>query len=261
MSQNPEKGATMKSQSVFPSLSSVAQFARRRSSVLLMGLAIFGAVRIPAWSAGATDIIWLESNSTSGNSILTFKNNGSGSPTFLGNTPAGGIGVFDSTFALGPFDSDQNLLVSPDGTLLFAVNSGSISIAVFHIMVLLNVMVTDEYERVVTGLNSDNFRVFDDKVEQQIVSFSTQDTPISVGLIFDSSGSMSDKIQKSREAVAQFFKTSNPQDEFLLINFSEKLKQVSGFTSRYENLQKTCSPSRQAVRQHCSMPSTWASMR
>jgi Ca-activated chloride channel family protein len=104
-------------------------------------------------------------------------------------------------------------------------------------MVLLNVTVTDEYERVVTGLDSSNFRVFDDKVEQQIVSFSTEDAPISVGLIFDSSGSMSDKIQKSREAVAQFFKTSNPQDEFLLINFSERFKQVSGFTSRYENLQ------------------------
>jgi Ca-activated chloride channel family protein len=63
-------------------------------------------------------------------------------------------------------------------------------------------------------------------MERQIVSFSTEDTPISVGLIFDSSGSMSDKIQESREAVAQFFKAYNPQDEFLLINFSEKFKQV-----------------------------------
>jgi Ca-activated chloride channel homolog len=106
-------------------------------------------------------------------------------------------------------------------------------------MVLLNVTVTDNYERIVTGLDPSNFRVFDDKVEQQIISFSTEDTPISVGLIFDSSGSMSDKIQKSRQAVAQFFKTSNPEDEFLLINFSERFKQVSGFTSRYENLQNS----------------------
>jgi len=123
----------MKSQSAFLSLSRVAQFARRQSLAVLIAFAIVGAVRTPAWSAGVTDIIWLESNSTAGNSILAFKNNGSGSPTFLGSTPAGGIGVFDSTFALGPFDSDQNLLVSPDGTLLFAVNSGSNSIAVFHI--------------------------------------------------------------------------------------------------------------------------------
>jgi 6-phosphogluconolactonase (cycloisomerase 2 family) len=48
-------------------------------------------------------------------------------------TPAGGIGVFNKTFALGPFDSDQNLIENPEGTLLFAVNSGSNSIAVFHI--------------------------------------------------------------------------------------------------------------------------------
>ena len=72
----------MKSQAVFPSLSGVAQFARRQSLALLIGLAILGAVRTPAWSAGVTDIIWLESNSTAGNSILTFRNNGSGSPTF-----------------------------------------------------------------------------------------------------------------------------------------------------------------------------------
>src|SRR5207245_5110849 len=84
-----------------------------------------------------------------------------------------------------------------------------------------------------------NFRVFDGKVEQEIVSFSAEDTPISVGLIFDSSGSMSDKIQKSREAVSQFLKTSNPQDEFLLINFSERFNLVSGFTSKYENLQNS----------------------
>ena len=105
----------------------------RPLAILLVGLAMLGATQAPAWSAGVADLIWLESNSTAGNSILTFKNDGSGSPTFLGSTPAGGIGVFDATFALGPFDSDQNLIVNPDGTLLFAVNSGSNSIAVFRI--------------------------------------------------------------------------------------------------------------------------------
>src|SRR5580704_15593295 len=104
-----------------------------RSWVFLIALGILCSVQTPAWSAGVTDLIWLESNSTAGNSILTFRNDGSGTPTFLGSTPAGGIGVFDRTFALGPFDSDQNLLVNPEGTLLFAVNSGSNSIAVFRI--------------------------------------------------------------------------------------------------------------------------------
>ena len=104
-----------------------------RSWVFLVALGILCSVQTPAWSAGITDLIWLESNSTAGNSILTFKNDGSGNPIFLGSTPAGGIGVFDKTFALGPFDSDQNLIVNNDGTLLFAVNSGSNTIAVFRI--------------------------------------------------------------------------------------------------------------------------------
>ena len=98
-----------KFQAIFACLASVSQLAGRRSLAFLIGLAILGAVQTPAWSAGVTDIIWLESNSTAGNSILAFKNDGSGNPTFLGSTPAGGIGVFDKTFALGPFDSDQNL--------------------------------------------------------------------------------------------------------------------------------------------------------
>lgn len=104
-------------------------------------------------------------------------------------------------------------------------------------LVVVNVTVTDPYDRIVTGLEENNFQVYDEKVEQKIAAFSTEDAPISVGLIFDSSGSMSDKIQKSKEAAMQFFKTSNPQDEFMLINFSDRPNLVSGFTSKFENLQ------------------------
>ncbi|MGH9402492.1 MAG: VWA domain-containing protein [Terriglobia bacterium] len=103
--------------------------------------------------------------------------------------------------------------------------------------VLVNVTVTDPYDRIVTGLDQSNFEIYDDKVKQKILSFSTEDAPISVGLIFDSSGSMSDKIQKSKEAALQFFQTANPQDEFMLINFAERPNLISGFTSRFSNLQ------------------------
>ena len=120
------------SRKVFTCLAGTSRL-RNGSLAFLMALGILCSVQTPAWSAGITDLIWLESNSTAGNSILTFKNDGSGNPIFLGSTPAGGIGVFDKTFALGPFDSDQNLIVNNDGTLLFAVNSGSNSIAVFRI--------------------------------------------------------------------------------------------------------------------------------
>src|ERR1700751_4473706 len=123
----------MKTQATDSSLPCVRQHAGQRLSVFLTVLAVVAAVRVPAWGGSVNDVIWLETNSTAGNSILTFRNTGSGSPTFLGSTPAGGIGVFDKTFALGPFDSDQNLITNPEGTLLFAVNSGSNSIAVFRI--------------------------------------------------------------------------------------------------------------------------------
>jgi Ca-activated chloride channel family protein len=105
-------------------------------------------------------------------------------------------------------------------------------------LVVVNVTITDRYDRIVTGLDESNFQVFDEKVGQKIAAFSTEDAPISVGLIFDSSGSMSDKIEKSKEAALQFFKTSNPQDEFMLINFSERPNLISGFTSKFENLQE-----------------------
>ena len=67
-------------------------------------------------------------------------------------------------------------------------------------MTLVNVSVTDPYGRLVTGLEQGNFRVFEDSVEQEIVRFSSEDVPISIGVIFDMSGSMSDKIDKSRLA-------------------------------------------------------------
>ncbi|HUI43344.1 MAG TPA: VWA domain-containing protein [Terriglobia bacterium] len=104
-------------------------------------------------------------------------------------------------------------------------------------LVTVGVTVTDPYDRIVTGLDRANFEVFDEKVPQNIVSFSTEDAPISVGMIFDSSGSMSDKIEKSREAALQFFKTSNPEDEFMLINFSERPNLIARFTSKFETLQ------------------------
>src|SRR5579862_8489270 len=109
------------------------QNRRRYSACLLSGLATLAVIQAPASSAAPADIIYLESNSTSGNSILAYKFNFTSSPTLLDTTPAGGIGVYDPSFALGPFDSDQNLIEDASGTMLFAVNSGSNTVAVFHI--------------------------------------------------------------------------------------------------------------------------------
>lgn len=104
-------------------------------------------------------------------------------------------------------------------------------------MALVNVTVTDPYNRLVTGLDPDNFRIFEDNVEQEVVTFSSEDVPISIGVIFDFSGSMSNKVGKAREAALQFFKTANPQDEFFLVSFNERAELTSSFTNSVEDLQ------------------------
>ena len=104
-------------------------------------------------------------------------------------------------------------------------------------LALVNVTVTDPYNRLVTGLDPDNFRVFEDNVEQEVISFSAEDVPISIGVIFDFSGSMANKVDKAREAALQFFKTANPQDEFFLVSFNERAELTSTFTNSVEDLQ------------------------
>jgi Ca-activated chloride channel family protein len=104
-------------------------------------------------------------------------------------------------------------------------------------LALVNVTVTDPYNRLVTGLESDNFRIFENNVEQEIQYFSSEDVPISIGVIFDLSGSMSNKVGKAKEAALQFFKTANPQDEFFLVSFKERAELMSTFTNSVEDLQ------------------------
>ena len=104
-------------------------------------------------------------------------------------------------------------------------------------MALVNVTVTDPYNRLVTGLELDNFRVFEDNIEQEVVTFSSEDVPISIGVVFDFSGSMANKVEKARQAAVQFFKTANPQDEFFLVSFNERAELTSSFTNSVEDLQ------------------------
>jgi Ca-activated chloride channel homolog len=104
-------------------------------------------------------------------------------------------------------------------------------------LALVNVTVTDPYNRLVTGLELDNFRVFEDNIEQEVVTFSSEDVPISIGVVFDFSGSMANKVEKARQAAVQFFKTANPQDEFFLVSFNERAELTSSFTNSVEDLQ------------------------
>ena len=97
--------------------------------------------------------------------------------------------------------------------------------------------VTDPLNRFVTGLEKENFRLFEDKIEQKIAYFASEDAPISVGLIFDTSGSMGSKLEKSRQAVAQFFRTTNPHDEFFLVEFNDRPTLVVPMTTSLEEIQ------------------------
>lgn len=104
-------------------------------------------------------------------------------------------------------------------------------------LVLVPVTVTDDSHRIVLGLDKENFQVFENKESQPLQSFSRTDMPISIGLIFDTSGSMSTKIDRAREAVTAFLKTANPQDEFFVITFADTPTGLVDFTTSTEDVQ------------------------
>jgi Ca-activated chloride channel homolog len=90
-------------------------------------------------------------------------------------------------------------------------------------LVTITVTVTDAYGRFVTGLSRSAFTISDNNVQQEILFFSDEDAPISVGVIFDLSGSMSgDKVARAREALARFIQTSHQGDEYFLIGFNSR---------------------------------------
>jgi len=104
-------------------------------------------------------------------------------------------------------------------------------------MTLVNLTVTDPLDRLVTGLEKEHFRVFEDGTEQEVLTLSSEDVPVSIGLVFDMSGSMSDKVEKARQAAVQFMRTANPLDQFFLVSFNDRAELTSGFTSSVDELQ------------------------
>ena len=104
-------------------------------------------------------------------------------------------------------------------------------------LVLVPVSIVDPENRQVTGLDKENFEIFEGKERQQIQHFSREDAPVSLGAIFDVSGSMANKIDRAREAVVEFFKTANPEDEFFMIAFADRPEEVTDFTRSVEDLE------------------------
>jgi Ca-activated chloride channel family protein len=128
--------------------------------------------------------------------------------------------------------------------LLFSISalgqpqqSTELTLRVDTTLVQIPVAVTDALNRFVLGLQKEDFHLLEDGVEQNVVHFSGEDAPLSVGLVFDESGSMDYKLRTSQAAVAQLLKTMNADDEAFLVEFSDTAKLSVGFTTKPGEIQ------------------------
>lgn len=104
-------------------------------------------------------------------------------------------------------------------------------------LVMVPVTITDGLNRPVIGLDQENFQLFENKKPQEIKNFSSEDAPVSIGIVLDVSGSMGYKLERAREAVRQFCEEANPQDEFFTITFSDTPRLTTDFTNKAESVE------------------------
>ncbi|MFZ1053447.1 MAG: VWA domain-containing protein, partial [Candidatus Sulfotelmatobacter sp.] len=111
-----------------------------------------------------------------------------------------------------PVEKAKTEEVTKDSIVSSSLNTHIRPLKVSTDLVLVPVTITDPMNRLVTGLEKENFQLFEGSSGQEIKTFSSEDAPVSLGVIFDSSGSMSSKMDRAKDAVVEFFKTANPQD-------------------------------------------------
>ena len=104
-------------------------------------------------------------------------------------------------------------------------------------LVLVPVTVLDPLARMVTGLEAENFQVLEDGMPQKLISFGSEDSPLSIGIVLDTSGSMGNKLAVSRQAVAEFFRSANPEDEAFLVEFNDRPELSVPFTHSLGNIE------------------------
>lgn len=117
-------------------------------------------------------------------------------------------------------------------------SSGAYTLHVDADEVVLNCTVLDNKGELVNDLTRSNFQVFEDKTRQTVLSIQHQDTPVSIGLLVDNSGSMNSKRVAVASAALDLVKASNPQDETFVINFTDQAYLDQDFTSDLQKLQK-----------------------
>jgi len=103
-------------------------------------------------------------------------------------------------------------------------------------LVTLQVTVTDVYGRFIKGLRQHHFSIYDNDVRQEIAFFSGEDAPLSLGIIYDTSGSMKGIIQDSLKALRRFMETSHPDDDFFLIGFNSRPELLEDFTRQVDRI-------------------------
>jgi hypothetical protein len=105
-------------------------------------------------------------------------------------------------------------------------------------LIQVPVSVTDMRDRPIMGLPKTSFRILEDNVEQQIAAFSMEDGPVSMGIVFDASLSMRNRMNESRAAVEQFFRTCVPGDEFFLVRFSDRAELMTPWTQNSDEISR-----------------------
>jgi VWFA-related protein len=140
----------------------------------------------------------------------------------------GGLQAEVPVAAAPPADSSISEAVLHSSTAFFAHAD----------LVLVPVTVTDRKGRITTGLAKEHFTVYEDMVQQSISHFASEDAPVSISVVLDTSMSMAFKLQKAREAVNAILHNANPDDEFSLIQFSSRPHLVVGLTREKEQVRK-----------------------
>lgn len=97
-------------------------------------------------------------------------------------------------------------------------------------LVSLNITVTDGSGRFIRGLDEEAFDVYEDKVKQQVTHFRREDTPISLGIVFDVSGSMKDKIGSAHAALREFLNVCRDDDDIFSLGFNEQPRMLHDYT-------------------------------
>ncbi len=130
------------------------------------------------------------------------------------------------------------IALSPQVPQSGSASGGTYTMRVDADEVVLNCTVLDSKGNLVNNLTKEDFKVSEDKIPQKVISLQHQDTPVSIGLLVDNSGSMRSKRAALTKAALDLIRSSNPADETFVMNFSDQIYLDQDFTADLSLLQK-----------------------